>query len=112
MKDFIHCCLRRDAFLPKFRLSIIEFPGERTQPTGDEGTGGYWSKGSSPTGQHLCAVPGGDGDCVQCSQEIKDADTQQQPGEPDWDTAMVSKGGAGLPNCGCSGYEVVELLLS
>lgn len=49
------------------------------------------SAGSFLTGEHLCAFPGGDGDRVQCSQESKDADTQQQPGEPDWDTNMVSR---------------------
>ena len=68
--------------------------------------------GSSLTGEHLRAVPGGDGDRVQCSQEIKDADAQQQPGEPDWNTDMVSREVAGFPSRGCSGYEMVELLLS
>lgn len=64
------------------------------------------------SGEHLCAVPGGDGDCVQCSQEIEDADTQQQPGEPDWNTDMVSRERAGFPKRGSSGYEIVELLRS
>lgn len=51
------------------------------------------SNGSALTGEHLRAVPGGDGDCVQCSQEIKDADAQQQPGETDWHSDMVSREG-------------------
>lgn len=50
----------------------------------------------SLTGEHLRAVPGGDGDCVQRSQEIQDADTQQQPGDPDWNTALVSREGTAL----------------
>lgn len=67
------------------------------------------SNGSSLTGEHLRALPCGDGDCVQCSQEIKDADAQQQPGEPDWSSDMVSREGFPQP---CSEYEMVELLLS
>lgn len=70
------------------------------------------STGSFLTGEYFCAFPGGDGDCVQCSQEIKDADAQQQPGKPDRNTDLVSRAAAGYPSTGWSGREMVELLLS
>lgn len=56
-------------------------------------------------GEHLCAAPGGDGDCGQRSQEVEDADAQQQPGEPDWNTDLVSREGPG-----CSGCEIYEIV--
>lgn len=70
------------------------------------------SAGSFLTGEYFCAFPGGDGDRVQRSQEIEDADTQQQPGEPDRNTDLVSRAAAGYPRTGWSGREMVELLLS
>lgn len=44
-------------------------------------------------GKHRRAFPRGDGDCVDRSQEVQDADAQQHPGEADRHPNMVRHGG-------------------
>lgn len=51
----------------------------------------------SLAGEQPGAAPRGDRDRGQRAPEIQDADTQQQPGEPDWSTALVSRKGLALP---------------
>lgn len=59
-------------------------------------------------GEHLGAAPGGDGDGGQRPQEAEDADPQQQPGEPDWNTDLVSREGPGSASCACSGVKYLR----
>lgn len=45
-------------------------------------------------GEHLCALPGGDGDGFQCTAAIEDADSEQQSGESNWHPDLVSRYGS------------------